>query len=505
MDDILLYRRQFFITNEVIKGLEKWQCQKIHDYYLYAHPDLELTKKEGLNSLIVLIGYIFDPINPEKNNEEILSDVIVKIQNMQDFIFTIKPYVGRYALIYLDKDQCAIFHDALGLREIYYCTNKNKVICGSQPNLISRYSDPKLGVTENRDILDFYQNDMKLVRSGRAWVGDETYFKDVKHLMPNHYLNIQSSTTIRYWPNKKLEKMDLDIAVKLSCKYLKGVLKAVTSRYKVMMAVTSGIDSRSLLAASKDVQDKIYYFINQEHTLNNKSADIYIPKSMFERLKIPFHIHRIKGPVDEEFKKVFLQNTFMSTDRILPTIYNVYYKKHQDKVNLLGVGELGREYYGEAPSELTGYYLAHKLKYRSSRYSTAQCERWLQEVKEISKNYNVDIMKLFLWEVLLGNWGAVGNSESDIAIEEFDPYDSHYIYEIMFFVEQGRGRSGIGELFEGMFMDMWPELMDYPFNPNDTYKKQIKYLFQKLGIYKYLKEGRYIYDRWKFNRMMGKN
>jgi len=78
----------------------------------------------------------------------------------------------------------------------------------------------------------------------------------------------------------------------------------------------------------------------------------------------------------------------------------------------------------------------------------------------LAEECNVDIMKLLLWEALLGNWGAVGNSESDIAIEEFDPYNSHYIYEIMLSVDSVQG-----DLFEGTFKEMWPELLDYPFNP----------------------------------------
>ena len=36
----------------------------------------------------------------------------------------------------------------------------------------------------------------------------------------------------------------------------------------------------------------------------------------------------------------------------------------------------------------------------------------------------------FYWEHMLGNWGTVGNSESDIAIEEINPFNSHLLYEI---------------------------------------------------------------------------
>jgi hypothetical protein len=497
MYENLKFRRQFLLTRAPIKQLADWKCFQMGAYHLYAHPDLEVTEKKETSALVLLIGYIFDPFHPTKTNLEIVSDIVSRVNDFEDLVSVLKPYAGRYAIIYRDKTHSLILHDPYGVREIYYCTQPNRVICGSQPNLIDTFSEPKLGITTNQNILDFYKNDMKSVRLGRSWVGDETYFQDVKHLMPNHYLGIGSLTSNRYWPNRRLEKMDLSIAVKQSCDYLKGVLKAVTSRYDVMMAVTAGFDSRSLLAASREVRDRIYYFINKEPPLSDRSPDIRIPRDIFNKFHIPFHVHDVSGPVDEEFKKVFLNNTFFAIERSLPTIYNVYFKKFQDKINLLGIGEIGRQYFGDAPLDLDGYYLARSLKYRRSMYATTQCERWLREAKGIAETYNLDIMKLFNWENLLPNWGAVGNAESDIAIEEFDPYSSYYIMEIMLSVDQNQGG-----IFEGMFTEMWPELLDFPLNPPETMSDWIKQWLSRVGFFQPLKRGIYRFDRWKYRRLM---
>jgi len=495
MNDLLHFRRQFLLTNQALEGLTDWQHKRVSDAHLYAHPDLQVTEKEKQSVCLFLLGYIFDPANPNKSNEAIVSEILSRIKSFGDLIKVIKPYAGRYALIYKDENSFMILHDPLGLREIFYCTHKNRVICGSQPNLLDMYSEPKLGVTTDKSIRHFYEHDMPPVRSRRLWVGDETYFQSIKHLMPNHCLDISTLTAKRYWPNRRLERMELGDAARKASDYLKGVLKAVTSRYDVMMAVTSGTDSRSLFAASRDVKDKIYYFINKHNHLSDVNSDIRIPRSMFQKLNIPFHIHEYETAVDEEFKNIFLNNVFLSTELMLPAIYNVYYKQHQDKINLLGVGEIGREYYGDAPSDLDGYYLARCLKYKDSRYATAQCEKWLQETKDVAKACNVDIMRLLLWECLLGNWGVVGNSESDIAIEEFNPYDSHYLYEILLSADQTQG-----DLFEAMFKIMWPELLEYPFNPPDSAKDRIKTMLSELGLMKRLKGARYRYDRRKYLR-----
>jgi hypothetical protein len=130
-------------------------------------------------------------------------------------------------------------------------------------------------------------------------------------------------------------------------------------------------------------------------------------------------------------------------------------------------------------------------------YATTQCERWLQEAKEIAETYNLDIMKLFSWESMLPNWGAVGNAESDIAIEEFDPYSSYYIMEIMLSVDQNQG-----DIFEGMFREMWPELLEFPLNPPDTMSDWIKQWLSRVGLFQPLKRAIYRFDRWKYRRLV---
>jgi hypothetical protein len=493
MNRRLVYRRQFLLTRQQVRELADWNQVQMDDYYLYAHPDLEVTRKERKGGLVLLIGYIFDPRHPAQTNEENVRDILSRANDFAELINALKPYTGRYAMIYRNETSCFILHDAYGVREIYYCTQKNRVICGSQPNLVSEYSEPRLQTTNDEKILRFYKYEMKPVRLGRLWVGDETYYQDIKHLMPNHCLDIKTLKATRYWPNKRLETMDLPKAVQLSCDFLKGAMSAVTTRYKVMMAVTAGYDSRSLLAASRDVRDRVYYFINKEPPMNERTVDIRVPREMLNKLGIPFHIHDVTGPIDEEFKTIFLNNTFWAIEKPLPTIYNVYFKNHQDKINLLGLGEIGRVYYGDSPPHLDGYYLARSLKYRRSGYAVAQCEKWLREAKGIAESYNFDIMKLFLWEFLIANWGAIGNSESDIAIEEFDPYSSHYILEILLSVDQEQG-----DIFKGMFKEMWPELLCFKLNPPSTMSDWVKEGLNRLGLLNRLKRAVYRFDRWRF-------
>ena len=369
---------------------------------------------------------------------------------------------------------------------------------GSQPNLVSEFAKPPLGHSDDKAIQGFYDHDLKNMRSGRFWIGDETCFSGIKHLLPNHYLDVADLRAKRYWPREKLLSIGLEEAVHISSSFLQGALKAAAHRQQLMIAVTGGTDSRTLLAASREISDKIYYFINKHKGLDVRHPDIYVPSALLKRLNIPFHIHNLEGEIDEEFRRIFLDNTFLSTDLNLSAIYHVYYKQHDHRMNVLGVGEIGRTFFGDVPRHIDGYYLARSMKIKNSPYAVEQCQRWLDGTLPAARRSGVNILTLLLWEQLLGNWGTVGNSESDIAIEEFDPYNSHYLYETLLGVDKRYSKYGNSILFREMIRNMWPELLEYPINP--PYKKSdyLRIILTKIRILTLLKSLTYKVDRLRF-------
>jgi hypothetical protein len=198
-----------------------------------------------------------------------------------------------------------------------------------------------------------------------------------------------------------------------------------------------------------------------------------------------------------------MSNTFFASDRILPTIYNVYFNKHSDKVNLLGIGEIGRTRFGKAPRKLDSYRIAYLMKQKKSRYAIRQGERILAELLSVGRAYGINVLTLLYWEHWLGNWGATGNSESDIAIEELDPFDSHALYEIFLGVHDKYTRYHNPLLFKEMINNMWPELQRWPINPQYTMKGKIVKYMKRKGIYAQLKEVRYKMNYNKY-RLMGR-
>jgi hypothetical protein len=389
-------------------------------------------------------------------------------------------------LIYRDQAEFKLLQDALALREVYYTDEPNLVICGSQPNLLAKFSNPIIGETANHEIHKFYNNEYR----DRKWIGSATYFANIWHLLPNHLLNLKTFRVSRYWPNDRIIPIALDEAAHRSGTYLEGMLKAATQRFSVMMAVTAGTDSRTLLAASRSASDKIHYFIN-DHALGDSHPDIRIPRQIFKNINLTFHVQPVPTEIDPAFKEIFQNNVFQATDKLLPTIYNVYFKHHTEKLNILGVGEIGRTRYGNEPRNPTAYQMAYALGYKDSQYVINLCEKLRPDLLHTARKFGINMMTLLYWEQMLGNWGTVGNSESDIAIEEFDPYDSHYLYEIFLGVESKYTKYTDNRLFQEIIRTMWPKLLEFPINPPASFAGRISHVLQCLGIYPVLKQLRY--------------
>jgi len=150
--------------------------------------------------------------------------------------------------------------------------------------------------------------------------------------------------------------------------------------------------------------------------------------------------------------------------------------------------------------------MAYKLGYTECRYVIKQCEEVAPELLSTAKKFSVNVMALLYWEQRLGNWGAIRNSESLLAIEKIDPFNSHMLYETFLGVdEKYRNYQEIPcTLFREIIRSMWPELLRWPINPPYTTKDKLTRYLVHLGLYGPLSELRYQASYMKHKRKMTK-
>ena len=462
----LVYRRQFLLSRAPVSIYPDWKCLQIDHYLLYVHPDLDVNQVTDQQQKIVLLGNIYSPTEPEKNSHDILSDIIANICNLEGLFLFIKRYAGRYVLLYIAREKTIILNDPLSLREVYFCTEHNDIICGSQPNLILEYARPNIKSRRDPDFLEYYNahSISSKWNPNIKWIGDETYYDGIMHLLPNHYFDIGQSEVRRYWPNEPIKELDIEDAISKICSFLQKSIRAIARRHSLMMAVTAGWDSRTLLAATKDIKNEVYFFINNEG-LGYDHPDIAIPKKFFEKLAIPFHIHEIPSDVDNEFRSIFLNNTFFASERILSTIYNIYFKNHQDKTNILGIGEIGRTRFGKEPKKVDRYRIAYKMGHKQSRYAMKQGVSILRELLPVSRKYNLICLRSYTGNIGSEIGGQQGILNQTLRSRKLTPMTAVSLYELYLGIDAKYANYYKNELFKRIINKMWPELLRWPINP----------------------------------------
>ncbi len=86
---------------------------------IYTHSDLNISVTSGEYSNIALIGYVIDPLNPDKTSEEIISSLADRCSTQGQFFSEIGVFTGRYTLFYKNGSSFILSGDACRLKQIY--------------------------------------------------------------------------------------------------------------------------------------------------------------------------------------------------------------------------------------------------------------------------------------------------------------------------------------------------------------------------------------------------
>jgi hypothetical protein len=465
---------------EELSDRPTWNKYKINGtYYLFAHPDLVQTEVEEKNKKIILLGDMYDPSLKLKSNDLIL-DLLIKEDDINEIIRSTFQFAGRFAIFCTIGSKLYIFHDASGSRKVFYTIKDGQIWCASRPHVLAEYCD--IQITTNEQVLDFYQSE-NFFRHDKVGVIDNTIYDPIKQLLPNHYLDAQKKEHFRFWPEKRNMYTSLSEGVELGSKMLAGIIESANERQDLMMAVTAGNDTRLLLAASKKVSNNIFYYTTKTPKLHDDHQDIVIPNRLLEKNGLKFHIiDYIHEPVDEEFRKIYLQNNQFANERELSRIYNVYYKRFPEKINLPGrVSDISRNFFNTYKKKITPELLAIIWEYDDIEYVIKNYREWLRKAGEIAKTYNYNILELFNWEERNGNLYTAYQMDKDIAQEEFTPYNCRRLMEIFLSVPSKYRDIHTNVYYRAMIKHLWPELLAEPINPN--LKKYTSYYLKKVGVY----------------------
>ncbi len=475
--NILTYRRQYLLTPEEIVCPFKNKCLKIDTrYFLYVHPDLVVSEFCSAEKRLILLGDLFDYEDPGKGNEAILRDLVSL--GYEALLERSGHFAGRFVLILIEKDRFIIVHDATAARKVFFASRNGRIWFSSQQHLLAKVMG--LSSSKNPSKMDYYRS-YDFVELNNSDLGNTTFYDEITQLMSNHYFDVTRNITVRYWPLKLIQKRSFEEVAEKCSLILEGHMKSIKKRYDIMLPVTGGSDSRLLMSASRSFHDEVYYYINQVNHNSSEIRDIRTSRKLFKHLGMDFNVLPIQDEVDLQFKKIYYENNPLASEFFLPHIYN-YYLNYQNKVNLPGNiasapwGVYHMNQKSVSINEILAYYQVDRYEHANSYY-----HQWMQNASVLCDECKLNVINLFYWEERINNWGNQISIDKDIAQEDINPLNSRILNELFLSLPLRYNNEPDKRLHRKIIMNLWPELMKFPFNPSG--KTMAMMLLAQLGLF----------------------
>ncbi|MDG5816072.1 hypothetical protein QA601_13345 [Chitinispirillales bacterium ANBcel5] len=463
-----LFRRQYIIGPHYAKGLEGWKQLKIEDnLFLTAHPDLSVTTIGGDGCFLLLLGYILDPLNPQYNDTQILSEMFSDFDTFEDIFEKIDHLGGRYVLIAGKDKQIKAFNDCAGFRQLFFHTDlAGKMWCAGQPSLLAE----QCGIAIDLKIRNQFFSLPLFTKNLEHWYpAGFTIYKKVYHLQPNHFLDMKTGSVKRYWPRRPINSFSLDTSIEYSCSILRGMMESAVNRFEVAVALTAGLDSRIIFAASRDVYERLFFFTHTNQRLSLNDPDITIPSQMLSYFGLKHNLVYHFPKVEREFANLMNRNVVTARSTKICnayTMYNFFNEIGREMVVTNGVvGEMTRSFYFLPKSvKLNGYLLAMISGMGGCELVTSAFTDWLRSAKEVIKDHD-NLLNLFYWEQRNGNWAAMSYSEYDIAFESLSPLNCRKLVEVSMGLKPILKNQPDYRFHKGLIRRMWPEVLNWDINP----------------------------------------
>ncbi|HEB87038.1 MAG TPA: hypothetical protein ENI68_08505 [Gammaproteobacteria bacterium] len=468
VEDTRLFPNQFLLGPKAVDGLREWQALRVgEDIHLTAHPGLNTVQVSDAHYSLTLLGFILDPADPAANDKAILQHLLNSFSSINELIDATGTYGGRWIIVATQAQHAVLFTDALGLRQAFFTPQRHAggIWVGSQPGILAEC----LGLDMGEAARTFVDTHAFRNHSESRWPTTRTPYKEVRHLLPNHYLDLHAGQDHRYWPQRPLEPVSLEDGVDKLAHLLPALIEAAVMRFDLTLGITAGWDSRLVLAASRNVKDKLGYMTVRQGKMPDTARDIVTPSRLLARLGLQHQVVKAAPYMSGEFSYRFKRNVCFAHDHYGGDAEAILAWSQRRKVALTGSGaEIGRCSFRDQLPDLdrrpvTGADLARLQKMGGLDFALQGFEEWLTGLGE---GHGQNVLDLFEWEQGHGNWLAMTQLEFDCAWQDiFTPYNCREVLVTLLSVDERYRRRPDYRLFHATIGRLWPAVLCEPISP----------------------------------------
>ncbi len=244
---------QFILGCEEVPVPHGWHAEKIGGWILGRHPSLPRIRLTDDRDRDIgwMLGYPIDDRGVLLDGRE-----AVRIEGFADGPETdaesfVYRFGGKYLVALVGGRQPRLYLDPAGSLGAVYCVHQR--VIASTPNLVP----PDDRTRERIDLI----RAMDIPNTNAMYPLEVTPRHNVLRLLPNHYLDLSTWQSVRHWPKAPLRgDGSVEEAIEAVATITKRNIAAVAERFPTYLRMTSGADSRMLLACARNLKDRIHLF-----------------------------------------------------------------------------------------------------------------------------------------------------------------------------------------------------------------------------------------------------
>ncbi len=390
----------FFLSKE--KKTTEYLFENIYsigEYTLYTDAKTPLEyHRQGERELIVF-GYAVDVFSGQSEN--LAMTILSNTKNFDEVIDLEKNLGGKYIIFYADSNSCFCMGDATCSVPVFYTTVLTDFICCSNPKWII----DKLGL-----IPDSY---LKSIRDSgplnQAMPFDITPYKEIKQLIPNHYLDFSQRKAERFTNSTEKQKaLSSEEAARITSPLIDNIAKLYINNFDVLCPLTSGRDSRVVYAYLKDKCPNLKTYTIWHDRFEKDDQDWTVPLELVKKGRTDNHKQHYKEDISADTK--LQMDSMLGVDGYPEDAFvlSVTVQKHYGKAAAIEgdiIGQVGKcSLHRDIPLFLaTPRYFRCKL-HNYSQGARKYLKEWLDEIKHSGEKINS--FDLFSVENRLGVWAT---------------------------------------------------------------------------------------------------
>lgn len=429
---------------------------------LYVHPWTVVDHAASGTHRVTVLG-VCVPTLSQAQSSAAGNFVTALSQGEESFYRTLGAYCGRYAIIVDDESGSWIVQDATAMRAVFYAPG----VASSHASLAASAA----GAVEGPEIPFRY-----------GYPGNGTPYTGIRLLSANTRLDVATGQVERFWPRETIPQRSAEEAATIVLEAAATALVNLARTHTPVMALTAGLDSRTLLAAAihAGISPAAYTYGGGPAT----EIDRLVSADLAEKF----------GIVHESVPSRLV--TPQLTDRLAQAHYDNHHRfavaamrawvpdHHQAAALTANLLEIGRTFFRHrrrlgrpapvTPRAMTELHYntmgptkrAAIEEYGYERYasaSDAEFQRFLDDTDFARAAEVVDPLDLFYWEHRMSAWHGIAMAERDFYAEPFIPFNSRDTFEAMLGVSQDERDKGETQL--ELIRSVDARLLELPINP----------------------------------------